>query len=357
MNDVILSAKVYGLQADIVGPDGRVQTVLASSGDDIRRVVIAYGVSFAGEQGHAITMLTSGDRGEHSFLIEPDGIVSALVSDTAASLATDDPAAELQVSDRASARKVLTAPMPRHQRISVLSAKAETGTTATAAMVAATIGYYRGGGVAVWENQPSLGALSTRSAPGGYPFTERELLAALSGSPDRAAVRGYLHHQPDDRYDVLRGGAGALSSEKVDRALIALEEAYVFTVLDLRPVMDERYIRSVANSTALIVTTGSSDADITATSELMAFLETRSDALKRLAQSAAIVVSGGKKHPRPQMAKLHEQLETESRKIVSIPTDPAFNNYSLSYQSLRARTRDALLDLVLASVSPALVSA
>ncbi|WP_159096613.1 hypothetical protein [Miniimonas sp. S16] len=75
------------------------------------------------------------------------------------------------------------------------------------ALLAATFGEVRGGGVLAWDNNETLGTLGIRTAEGRFPTTVLDLLGELERFESHGGRRGelgaYVRPQPDGHFDVL----------------------------------------------------------------------------------------------------------------------------------------------------------
>ncbi|WP_147017952.1 ParA family protein, partial [Kocuria turfanensis] len=92
--------------------------------------------------------------------------------------------------------------------IAVLNPKGGAGKTPTVICLAAVFARLSGGGVLAWDNNNSLGSLGWRTFDAGHEATVVDLLGRtehfMTSDARVGDLSGYVHHQPADRYDVLR---------------------------------------------------------------------------------------------------------------------------------------------------------
>lgn len=347
-----ITAHVTGKSAFLTEEGGRSVTITAQPGEDIRKAVIDHVWKVARRQGAATVLLTTGDLGDYSLRVSPDRTLSQTISDTAADILPSPDEDSSTGEGRAHARRILTQAWTEPRVVTVLSFT-DTDTAATAAMIAATVGYFRGGGVVAWDDHPFPGELSTRTTHEPHGNLEGKL--AWQANPNSEAqgnvtdIRPFIHRQNGDRYDVLRGGGGNLDEHTLDFILLTLMKFYPVTVIDAPATDTRRWTRAVAGSTALVVLTGSTPDEIARTNEQLHWVEQHPRAAD-LARNATIMVTSPPKQKRGTFEKAREALETESRMVVASPIDPALNASQLSYQASRQRTRDVWTDITLRSV-------
>jgi len=92
--------------------------------------------------------------------------------------------------------------------IAVVNGKGGSTKTPTTAMISAVFARYGGSGVCAWDANFTRGTLGWRTEQGPHDRTVLELVPHLdelrSPSANSADLAGYLHHQTQDKYDVLR---------------------------------------------------------------------------------------------------------------------------------------------------------
>ena len=115
--------------------------------------------------------------------------------------------------------------------IAIANPKGGANKTPTTLMLAAMFARMGGSGVVAWDNNETRGTLGWRSEQGPHASTVLDLLPHVGELLDPAARAGdmarFLHHQPADRYDVLRSDDAVES----DHEIVALEVNEIHAVL------------------------------------------------------------------------------------------------------------------------------
>ena len=227
-------AMVTGRTAAYTTPDGTVEPLSATPGDDIRQVILQRATAEARAAGIPVELHTTGDRGDHHLLIDADGSISPAAwqpvsgrsispspSQLGEEVITEAPgheplrnrrAPELptrrsfidsgptpsEIARRRGALAFLgVGPPPAElarrenerlvsqqwagcRTIAVANGKGGVGKTMTTAMLAAVFGRYDGGNVLAWDNNDTRGTLGWRTEQGLYDSTVKDLLPAAS---------------------------------------------------------------------------------------------------------------------------------------------------------------------------------
>ncbi|WES65980.1 AAA family ATPase [Microbacter sp. GSS18] len=268
-------AAVVGRAATLTFPGGRTLTVAVPDGSDIRHEIIRTAVTEADRTGEPIELITSGDRGDHRLLIDPDGTLTPLptLPDPADEIPTEPAPEPQQPADipadidsgatGSSTVHVESSPRPsfispagdlptpagwrgirvrlgfgpspmqiRRQHaiqavsrqwagcrsIAVVNGKGGVGKTMTTAMLAAVYARHGGGNVLAWDNNDTRGTLGWRTEQGVYDSTIRDLIPAagvlLDADATVSSMTRFVHHQSGDRYDVLRSNPELLATDQ-----------------------------------------------------------------------------------------------------------------------------------------------
>ena len=147
--------------------------------------------------------------------------------------------AESEVSLRRAVRSI-SRHWPGVRTIAVVNAKGSANKTPTTIGLAAAFARYGGGGVAAVDNNPTRGTLPWRTEQGPHsasvtdllPHIDRLMAAGSSGSE----MTAFLHHQTEDRYDVLRSKPERLgppfTADEFDQVVRVLSKYYRLLVFD-----------------------------------------------------------------------------------------------------------------------------
>lgn len=401
---------VRGDNATVFGPEGGTDTVQPLPDQDIRQAVVTHAVRLAHELGEPIEMTTSGDRGEHHLLIEPDGNVRAIDWPTTSSTpALTDPTAAAEPETQPSADRAtepsaaetrrlrtsfidqdaVTASIPttgvrgwlqrigfvhgpspadvaQRERIRLVSAqwagprliavvngKGGVGKTPTTAMLSAVYARYGGGSVLAFDNNDTRGTLGWRTEQAGHAATISDLLAAapqLAELPT-SEMAAFIHHQTDDRYDVLRSNPRVLSAEQrlstseFDTLVTTVTRGYRLIVFDSgNDESADRWLRMVDWSGQLVVPTLASPESAESAALLLEALAARDERSARLARGAVVVITEAEPAMKARIDQLTATFRELARSVAVIPFDPALKSGALRFDMLRPRTQNAWID-------------
>ena len=235
---------------------------------------------------------------------------------------------------------------PRPLAIAVINGKGGACKTPTTILLAATFARYGGAGVVAWDNNPSWGTLGWRTQRGPHEATIEDLLGrdALAASMAR-----YTHHQPIDRYDVLRSRPKFLSTaQPVDATTVnsvhrVLAKYYRVIFIDSgNDESAEQWQAMIRKADAIVVPTTTRPEHAESARMLLAGLAAADPHCANLASNALVVVSQASRAE----AAPNEGVEVFSkmtRAAVGIPYDPAMTASPLLLDSLAPATRRAWL--------------
>lgn len=246
------------------------------------------------------------------------------------------------------------------RRTAVVNGKGGVGKSMTTAMLAAVYAREGGGGVLAWDNNPTRGSLGWRTESASHDATVQDLLEnagrLLDPTAPRALIAEYVHHQVDDRYDVLRSNPELLA---IRQQINADEFDLISTVIDRhyrRVVFDSgndesasRWLRMIDLSHQLVVpTTGAADSAESGML-LLQELSERDDHSRRLAESAIVVLTHTSRRPSPKAVEIRAGFEDFGATVHEVPFDPALQAVQLRFGQLASETQDAWLRVAAAA--------
>lgn len=242
---------------------------------------------------------------------------------------------------------------PRARTISIVNGKGGVGKTVTTAMLAAVFARNGGTGVLAWDNNDTRGTLGWRTEQSTHDATIQDLIPRtddlLGQRAQVAEIARFVHHQPTDKYDVLRSNPALLATnQRITREQFdALHEVATkyFRLVLFDSGNDEsapRWLRMVDVTDQLVVaTTAQGEAAESGALLLEALLE-RDAASAGLARNAVVVVlraeQDGSASDARRIAQGYAQMV---RAVVTVPFDRALHGGALRFDSLEAATREA----------------
>ena len=405
-----LRVLVRGGTATVIDEDGGTDTVLPGPVQDIRQAVITHAARLAHDRDEPIKVMTSGDRGEHHLMIEPDGRVRAIspqadppgftepeapatpaapvpdrtpgpevsgaaVSespahartsfiqvDTDAALASSPgmrgwfrrigvvrgpSAAEIVERERI---RMVSAQWAGPRLVAVVNGKGGVGKTPTTAMLSAVYARHGGGSVLAFDNNDTRGTLGWRTEPGTHDATIADLLAAapeLATMPT-SALAAFIHHQTDDRYDVLRSNPRVLSADQrltmseFDALVTTVTRGYRLVVFDSgNDESADRWSRMIDWAGQLVVPTLTSPESAESAALLLEALAARDERSALLARDAVVVITQAEPTTNDRLAQLVGTFRQLARAVTVVPFDPALKSGALRFGALRPPTQRA----------------
>lgn len=398
-------ATVTGPNATFIAPNGYAEPISAGADEDIRHIVVRRATDEARRTGTALELITSGDRGEHHLLISATGDITAAPTTDATPPSTTpeptepDPAAAPPGPDDVSAE--IDAPASRHsfiapgaapkastgwrrlaaragipiaetkmqqrrreaisrvsrhwagyRNIAIANGKGGVGKTMTSAMVAAVFARYGGGNVLAWDNNDTRGTLGWRTEQGLYDTTIRDLLPAapdlLSATASVSDISRFVHHQPDDRYDVLRSNPELLAAhqriEQGEFDLLLQVAVHYYRLIVFDSGNDEsadRWLCMIDNSHQLVIPTLPSPESAESASLLLEALRQRDRHSAGLAANAIVIVTTPEAGSRRETATIAARFADQVRVVETIPFDAALKSGPLRFDALHRATQDA----------------
>ncbi|MET4058665.1 cellulose biosynthesis protein BcsQ [Arthrobacter sp. UYP6] len=244
---------------------------------------------------------------------------------------------------------------PGPRTISVVNGKGGANKTPTTVMLAAVFARNGGGPVLAWDNNETRGTLGWRTEQGPHESTVMDLLpntgSLLSPSAQSALLARFVHHQTEDKFDVLRSKPDVLASEqKITMAdFDALHEvASKYFRLNLvdsgNDESAERWLRMIHHTDQLVIATTTVEEHAEAGALLLEALQERGGMFAHLAANAVVIVSQSDRNgTETQVQTVARGFEPLARATVTIPYDAALRKGQIRYGSLRPATQRAWL--------------
>jgi hypothetical protein len=208
--------------------------------------------------------------------------------------------------------------------------------------------------VLAWDNNDTRGTLGWRTEQGRYDATVQDLLPAAAGllAPDAGVsdIVRYVHHQPDDRYDVLRSNPRLLANRQrityaeFDLLLEVAERFYRIVVFDSgNDESADRWLRMIDCSDQLIVPTLAAAESAESGALLLDELRVRDERSRILADRAVVIVTQAERTAASAVDHIVAGFLPDVRAVHRIPFDAALKSGPLRFDALRAQTKDAWL--------------
>lgn len=244
---------------------------------------------------------------------------------------------------------------PGPRTIVIANGKGGAGKTPTVALLSAVFARYGGGPVLAWDANQTRGTLGWRTEQGPHEKTSLDLLPQvdrlLGTSSQSADLDHYVHHQTDDRYDVLRSQPLALASDQrigpkdIDGIWQVAAKYYRLVCVDTgNDESDLAWQRILDHADQLVVATTTRDDHAEAGALLLEALRGRDPHSAALADGAVTIVNQA--DPRAaatEIARIRDGFADLTRAAVTIPWDPAMVDGWLKWGTLRATTQRAWL--------------
>ena len=244
---------------------------------------------------------------------------------------------------------------PGPRTIAVVNGKGGAGKTPTTILLSAVFARYGGAGVLAWDNNQTRGTLGWRTDTGAHDRTLLELLPEagrlLGTGAQSADLAHFMHHQPREKYDVLRSKPIRLAHENrlspgdVDSIHAVAAKFYRLIIIDSgNDESDPMWLRMIDHADQLVVATTTRADHAEAGALLLEALEERDERSARLARESVVVVSQA--DPKATAADIDHVVSgygALSRDVVSIPFDHEMVDGHLRYGALAKRTQRAWL--------------
>jgi hypothetical protein len=244
---------------------------------------------------------------------------------------------------------------PGHRLITVANGKGGSGKTPATVMLAAVLARCGGAGVLAIDANQTRGTLGWRTQKGSHDATVIELLPEiprlLGTTAQSADMAHFVHHQPEDRFDVLQSQPLALASAQrlTPNDLTALLDVaakyYRVSVVDTGNDESAAEWRTlVDHAHRLVVPTTTRDDHAEAGALLLEALTQRDAKSAALADRAVVIVSQADPGAKPaDLRRIINGYRELGVTVVAIPHDPAMVGGRLLYSALRPATQRAWL--------------
>lgn len=240
---------------------------------------------------------------------------------------------------------------PGVRTIFIANPKGGVSKTLVTAILAAIFARYGGSGVAAWDNNETRGTLGWRTDQGPHTATVLDLLPNIENLLQPRAHVGdmarYLHHQPQDRYDVLRSDGTVTSdhemtSDEVEEIHRVLAKYYRLIIVDSGN--NERaanWRAALAHSDHLVIPMSGREDTAEAAALMLDSLHSRDPHSQYLAQTATAIVS--QQTPKQDVTRISHAIAPLVKDVHTIPYDPALEAGVIRYNALRTITQRAWL--------------
>lgn len=236
--------------------------------------------------------------------------------------------------------------------IAVVNGKGGVGKTMTSAMLAAVFARNGGGSVLAWDNNDTRGTLGWRTETGPHTATVTDTVAAaptlLSPKASTADVAGYVHHQSEDRYDVLRSNPQLLAADQrigraeFDQLMQVAARYYRLVIFDSgNDESADRWLRMIDSTHQLVVPTLASAESAESAALLLEALAERDEPSAALARDAVVIVTESERGTAGNTKRIAAAFEHLVRSVAVIPFDPALKSGPLRFGRLRPATQRA----------------
>ncbi|MCB8043694.1 chromosome partitioning protein ParA [Microbacterium oxydans] len=242
---------------------------------------------------------------------------------------------------------------PGPRTIKVGNRKGGSNKTPTTAALAAVFARYGGGPVLAWDNNENQGTLGWRTEQGRHKSSVLDLLRdeerLLSATATQGIIAGYVHHQTEDKYDVLRSdenneGDHEIQANDVHRAHAIAERYYRLIFMDSGNTLRAANWRAAAEHTnQLVVPTTTMEDRAEAAKLTLQTLEARDEHSAQLAANAVVIISQWKPEDRAEAQRIAELFTPLVRAVVTVPYDPALKAGRIRYTALKPATQRAWL--------------
>ncbi|GAA1343494.1 MinD/ParA family ATP-binding protein [Arthrobacter roseus] len=244
---------------------------------------------------------------------------------------------------------------PGPRTIAVVNGKGGANKTPTTVMLAAVFARNGGGPVLAWDNNETRGTLGWRTEQGPHDSTVMDLLdhadELLSPSAQSALLARYVHHQTEDRYDVLRSKPDVLASEQkiTESDFDGLHEVaskyFRLNIIDSgNDESAERWLRMIHHTHQLVIATTTQEEHAEAGALLLEALQSRGGRYAELSRNAVVIVSQSDRNGTAAQANdIADGFGHLARASAIIPYDTALLKGRMRYGLLKPATQRAWL--------------
>lgn len=259
---------------------------------------------------------------------------------------------ESERGERADVRAV-SRHWPGPRTIAVVNGKGGAGKTPTTVVLAALFARHGGSGVLAWDNNETRGTLGWRTEKGPHERHVLDLLPraeSLMQPTARAAdLAAFVHHQTDDKFDVLRSNPLLLPHQQrltaEDFDAVQLVATKYFRLIFIDSGNDEtapHWLRMIDHADQLVVATTTRPDHAEAGRLLLDALRERDEHSSAIAEAAVVVVSQADREE-ASAATIAAGFDGLAAQAVTIPYDRAMRAPWLRSAALQPPTQRAYL--------------
>ncbi|MFJ7751799.1 chromosome partitioning protein ParA [Arthrobacter sp. NPDC097144] len=259
---------------------------------------------------------------------------------------------KLEMVERSDIRAV-SQHWPGPRTIAVVNRKGGANKTPTVAALSAVFARYGGGGVLAWDNNENQGTLGWRTEQGPHASSVLDLLRdqdqLLSPLAHNALLAHYVHHQTEDKYDVLRSdendeGDHEISADEVDAVYSVAAKYYRMIIMDSGNTARAANWRAmIAHTDQLVVPTTTMEDRAEAAKLTLQTLAARDEHSAQLAKNAVVIISQWKPEDGDEARRIADGFLPLVRKVVTVPYDQALKAGRIRHAALKPATQRAWL--------------
>lgn len=241
---------------------------------------------------------------------------------------------------------------PGTRTVAVANPKGSASKTPTSLCLAACFARFAGAGVLAWDNNETEGTMRFRTEWSPHEATLLHLLTDLqrllvSNTPV-AQMSNYLHHQGEDRYEVLWSdtsinGTHVVTASDVDAIHRLLSRYYRMILMDSgNSNRAPNWRAMIDHADALVVPCTDVEDTAEVAARLLETLSERDQHSAALARNALVVVSQRTREGK-NMDRIADGFEDLARRVVRIGYDPALETGVIRFPTLKPTTQRAWL--------------
>lgn len=238
--------------------------------------------------------------------------------------------------------------------VAIANGKGSANKTPTTACLSAVFARHGGAGVLAWDNNDTRGSLAWRTESAPHMANILDLLpradALMASTAQYAEMAHHVHHQPEDRYDVLWSdqsvaGDHIVTADEVDQVHQIAARYYRLVIMDSgNSERASNWREMIQRSDRLVVPCTNVEDTAEAGARLIEALAARNDPHgAQLAKDAVVIVSQRTPGKDPNMGRIVQGFRDLDLDVVTIPYDPALQTGVIRYDSLRPATQRAWL--------------
>lgn len=242
---------------------------------------------------------------------------------------------------------------PGPRTIAIANPKGSANKTPTAVCLSAIFGRYGGAGVLCWDNNETRGTAAWRTRKGPHEATVLDLLPdsgnLLGPSAQAAQLAHYVHHQPNDKFDVLWSdqsvsGEHEMTGQEVEAVHQVSSKYYRLIFMDSGN--NERaanWLAMMSHADQLVVPCTNVEDTAEAGARMLEALQSRDEHSAQLARNAVVVASQRTPGKDANMERIMRNFAPMVREVVSVGHDRGLYTGVINFDSLHARTQRSWL--------------